>query len=144
MNDPEFIGDLKTLWLPNGRDMVVLERFGYRDENNEWWWCEPGDVINGASIPRFAWSLIGSPYVGKYRRATALHDSGYIHRDPRGRKAVDKMMLSASKTDGVWLLKRRAMYRTVRLFGQHAWETDDVLDIMEGEETCQRLIRKEN
>jgi hypothetical protein len=69
-----FTNKIKTVWLANGRDMMLLEDVSYIDSNGKEWLCEQGSIINGASIPTFLWTLVGSPYVGLYRDASVPHD----------------------------------------------------------------------
>ena len=111
-----FIGELVTKWLPDGRGMEVQEDFAYVDSNGFTWHCFSMDQIDGASIPRFAWATTGSPYVGAYRRAAALHDTAYSHQQGT-RDACDAMFLEAMAYDGVGFFKRWKMWAAVRLFG---------------------------
>lgn len=74
---------------------------------------------DGASIPKFAWSIIGGP-LGKYAPATVVHDFLY-HTQTRTRKEADRIFLEAMKVLGVGWWKRGTMYNMVRLFGWRAW-----------------------
>ena len=113
--DPYFLGEL-ILRFPfgNPRNAEIVKHFAYTDNHGHRYECEPGDIINGASIPRIFWRLVGSPYTGNYRRAAALHDCEY-HRGRHPRKRIDKMFLAVMKHDGVGRIKRNVMYRAVRL-----------------------------
>ena len=93
-----------------------------------------GFVYDGASIPRFAWRLIGAPMTGKYTRAALVHDWLYVTKQVHvwgssrypmaiGRKYADKIMLTFMKRDGVVWWRRNAIYLAIRVRGQHAWET---------------------
>lgn len=109
-----------TDWLDDGRSMMITQDFTYTDENLRAWVAVKGTVIDGASIPRVAWRLIGSPFVGKYRRPSVVHDAYYkLKTVPRA--DVDRMFLSGMKYCGVNLVKRRLMYYAVRLGGGAHW-----------------------
>src|SRR5947207_3005769 len=73
----EFIGDVEAKWLvENGQDrrMELLHEFSYIDTSGKRWTAPNGWIIDGASIPRFLWTLVGSPFTGSYRRASVIHD----------------------------------------------------------------------
>lgn len=89
---------------PDGEKIVVPEGF----------------ITDFASIPRFAWSIIGSPW-GKYGKAAVIHDYCY-HRVMFTRKICDKIFLDAMKVLGVGWLKRHIMHRAVRLFAGRIWK----------------------
>lgn len=79
-----------------------------------------GFISDGASIPEFAWSLIGSPWSGKYSEAAVIHD--FLYFEGKGkRKIADKIFLYGMKILGVSLWKRLLMYRIVRLCGWVCW-----------------------
>lgn len=81
----------------------------------------PGFKFDGASIPKWAWSIVGSPYTGKYRLATLVHDAFYkIKHGPR--KLADDIMLHLMKSSGVGSIKANTIYRSVRVGGSSAWK----------------------
>jgi hypothetical protein len=73
-------------------------------------------VINGASIPRLLWSIVGSPFVGDYRRASVLHDAACDQRD-EPHELVHRMFYDASLDDGVAPELASVMYDAVATFG---------------------------
>ena len=79
-----------------------------------------GFVTDGASIPRFAYSLIGSPWGGRYSPASIIHDYLYFIQKYSRRKS-DRIFLDAMKILEVPLWKRQLMYLAVRFFGWKAW-----------------------
>lgn len=116
-----FEGDVITKWLKNNngkdRDMELVEDFSYIDPENKRWNVKAGDVIDGASIPAFLWgSLLGSPYVGDYRRATVLHDIACVQQIETS-SAVHRMFYHAMLCDGVKKGKAYKMYKAVDWFG---------------------------
>ena len=71
---PGFYGDLLLKPLKDGRNMEVAQPFGFVDSQARKWEVPAGAVSDGASIPRAFWSLIGSPFAGKFRVAAVVHD----------------------------------------------------------------------
>ena len=74
-----------------------------------------GFVTDLASTPRLLWWLV--PPFGKYGKATVLHDYLYSQRK-RSQKKCDEIFIEAMKVLGVNVVKRRAMFYAVRLFGR--------------------------
>lgn len=97
------------------REAIVLSDFGFVCDEGEIWSYE-GDLVNGASIPRFCWRVVGAPYYGRHRWACIIHDACYFRKDME-RKEVDRIWLQALKYSDVNFAKRHMMYRAVRLFG---------------------------
>lgn len=80
-----------------------------------------GFVTDGASIPSILWGVIGSPWSGNYPEAAVIHD--YVYRKQEFTRAIcDKIFLEAMSILGVSLLKRRLMFRALRIFGWLAWK----------------------
>lgn len=69
-----FSGPVIAEWLDDGRDMRLVQELKFTDTTSRVWVAPAGSRINGASIPRIFWPIVGSPYVGKYRRASVIHD----------------------------------------------------------------------
>ncbi len=112
-----FIGDVKTLWLKGSlRKMELISRVQFIDKQGIEWEAPKGSIIDGASIPRFFWRFIGSPFVGHYRRASVVHDV-YCVTKSRPHKQVHKMFYEAMRVDGVGYIKAKVMYIAVRLGG---------------------------
>ncbi|HDY68911.1 MAG TPA: DUF1353 domain-containing protein [Candidatus Scalindua sp.] len=81
----------------------------------------PTDFItDGASIPSFAYSLIGGRWTGKYVRAAIVHDYGYFFQTMT-RKEVDDIFLEGMEILGVPLLNRWIMYKCVRMVAWIFW-----------------------
>ncbi len=99
-----FSGKPLTRW--NGtRDMTLEEDFYYIDGLGKKWLAKKGSCLNGATIPRFLWSAVGSPYTGKYRRASIIHDVAIGELcnpdvSKSERKKGDRMFYSACRHDG--------------------------------------------
>lgn len=108
-------GTVKTEWLPNGQ-MRLLENFVYTDPDGNRWSAPKGAMVNGASIPPTFWSILGSPYTGKYRAASVIHDVACIEK----KQPSDKVHLAfyyAMRASGVPDVQAKIMYAAVYNFG---------------------------
>ncbi len=75
-----------------------------------------GFQTDGASIPRFAWRVIGHPFESEYIEVFVEHDYDYqTGRIPRD--VADQKMLDGLKAKGCGFFKRYTIYWAVRLFG---------------------------
>lgn len=72
---PDDTPAIVTQWHPNGRDMMVCRDVLFVDPYGGRWRVPMGSVVNGQSIPRFFWRVVGSPFVGKARDASVIHDT---------------------------------------------------------------------
>jgi len=75
-----------------------------------------GYATDFASIPRIFWRIF--PPSGMYRRAALVHD-WLVDEQPHScdDKQAAKVFLEAMKDIGVSWMRRKMMYRAVRLFG---------------------------
>jgi Protein of unknown function (DUF1353) len=69
-----YLGRLILEPLIDGRRMQLVQPFGFLDENQIRWPVPSGTKVDGASIPKVLWPLIGGPFEGKYRYASVIHD----------------------------------------------------------------------
>ena len=118
-----FEGRVVTKWVGE-RDMELIEKFAFVDSKGVRWEAPIGAKINGASIPRFAWSFIGGPYEGLYREASVIHDVGCDDklRDwTRTWQATHEAFYHAMLANGVDGIKAKVMYAAVYQFGPR-WE----------------------
>lgn len=122
MSHGQFSDDPKTTWVtePEDRDMTLIEDFRFVDPDNETWDAPATKSINGASIPRALWTVIGSPYTGPYRRGSIVHDiaCSAAGKDHAKRLAADKMFYHACRAGGCTIFEATILYVGVR-FG--AW-----------------------
>jgi hypothetical protein len=112
----EFIGKVIVEWLPDGRNMKLVDHFAYVDPRGRKWNAPAGSIVNGASIPQFAWSIIGGPFEGKYREASVIHDVACRNKD-RPWQDVHEAFYMAMLASGVDTLKAKVMYAAVYHFG---------------------------
>lgn len=115
-----FSGDPQAIWLTEPRTdrrMELLEAFSFTDAAGRVWDAPKGHRVDGASIPRALWTLVGSPYTGDYRRASILHDVNcdrHPHDGPE-RRAGDEMFYAACRAGGCGRLEAKLLFLGVRL-----------------------------
>lgn len=102
------------------RKRELWQTFSYTNREGIEYTIPKGFSCDGASIPKVFWSLIGSPFTGRYAKAAWLHD--WLYRtQPVSRQEADLLFIEAMKELGVSWLKRKAMHRFVRIFGWLPW-----------------------
>ena len=111
-----FEGRVVTEWLDDGRDMRLVEPFVYVDVAGTHWPAPAESVVNGASIPQAFWSVIGGPFVGRFRNASVVHDVACVERT-RNWREVHRMFYEACRCADAPLLKSKIMYYAVYHFG---------------------------
>lgn len=114
--DLGFQGPLIVEFLRDGRSLRVLEEFNYVDGTGRDWIVPAGSVVNGASIPRAAWSIVGGPLTGKYREASVIHD---VHCERRERpwQEVHRVFYEAMLESGMDEVQSKIIYAAVYMFG---------------------------
>lgn len=84
--------------------------------------------FDGASIPAFAWQIIGSPFHPRFLTAAVIHDWLYhthtIDRTKIKREHADRIFHELLNIDEVNSIKAWLMWKAVRLFGTSYWEND--------------------
>jgi len=98
--------------------MTLLSELRYTDPAGGIWIAPPGSVVDGASIPRSLWSLMGGPFEGKYRNASVLHDVSYDEHN-RPWQDCDRMFYNAMRCSGVGAAEAKTMYYALYKFGHH-------------------------
>jgi hypothetical protein len=111
-----YSGEVQTSWDGGGRTMRLLAPFSYFDPKGQEWKAPIGAVVDGASIPRFAWSIIGGPFEGKYRDASVIHDVACDEQKQPWDK-VHETFYFGMMCSGVEPLKAKIMYAAVYWFG---------------------------
>lgn len=98
-------------------------------EEDYYYQCSLGTIIvpkgfktDYASVPRIFRNIINS--YGKHGRAAVIHDWLYSKECPLNitREKADKIFLEIMEEWGVSKLKRKFMYRMVRLFGTNHYK----------------------
>jgi len=113
-----YSGPVDTRWDSDGRTMTLLNEFRYTDPQGVVWVAPAGYVVDGASIPRSLWTIMGGPFEGKYRNASVLHDVAYEKHD-RPWQDCDRMFYNAMRCSGVGKVEAGTMYYSLYKFGRH-------------------------
>lgn len=112
----EFSGGPDTTWLPDHRSMLLLNDFKYIGPDSTVWISPKGSKVNGASIPEFAWSIIGGPFEGAYRKASVIHDVA-CDEQSKPWQDVHRAFYTAMRAEGTSPIKAKIMYAAVYHFG---------------------------
>lgn len=80
-----------------------------------------GFDFDGASIPKWLWSIYGSPLNGDYVVASLIHDGLYASQKV-SKNIADKIFLDIMKQSNVGYIKRTSMYLAVTMFGGKDWK----------------------
>lgn len=102
------------------RSAKLLQALTYVQPDGNEWTAPMDSVLDGASIPRPFWSVIGGPFEGLYLEASVVHDYYCDHR-VRPWRDVHRMFYDAMLCRGVSGFKARIMYYAVYRFGPR-WE----------------------
>lgn len=92
--------------------MLVAAPFEFLDSSNKRWPVPPGAKVDGASIPRPLWSIIGGPFEGKYRDASVIHDY-YCDVRTEPWQLVHRVFYNAMRASGVPKVRAKLMYGAV-------------------------------
>ena len=117
-----FSGPVRCEWcLDSPRDMFLIEPLSFTNTRRVWM-APVGTRFNGASIPKPLWPIIGSPYVTYARRISVLHDYYFTIRTIPTIE-VNQMFYDGCVADGVPVVKAKAMYEALMIFGIR-WDED--------------------
>jgi hypothetical protein len=98
--------------------MTLLTELRYIDPHGVVWVAPIGSVVDGASIPRYLWSIMGGPFEGQYRKASVLHDVAYGEKK-RPWQDCDRMFYYAMRCSGVNAVQAKTMFYALYRFGHH-------------------------
>ena len=79
-----------------------------------------GFRTDGASIPRYLWSVVGQPMRAAFARAAIVHDF-YYRTQTIQRSTADAIFRDMLLEDGVSKARAQVMYRAVQWFGWIPW-----------------------
>jgi hypothetical protein len=136
-----FEGAVVARWDDDGHTMTLEEPFAYVDARDARWPAAAGTVIDGASIPRAFWSLVGGPFNGRFRNASVVHDAACESRD-RPWQAVHRMFYEACRCGGVPAASAKTMYYAVHHFGPR-WRIEERAALVAGRPTVERIVHDE-
>jgi len=131
-----YSGYVEARWENDGRSMTLLNELRYTDPQGVVWIAPAGSQVDGASIPRSLWSLMGGPFEGKYRNASVLHDVAYDQKT-KPWPECDRMFYNAMRCSGVGAVDAGMMYYTLRKFGHH-WKAPKAEPVKVGGEVVAR------
>lgn len=101
---------------PGHTEFKLLKDYWYIDSAGRKWTVPKGYVVNGASIPKAVWSVVGGPWSGKYRNAAVIHD--YLTGEKISTsEIVHRLFYDSMRESGVSLVRARLMYAAVVVGG---------------------------
>ena len=112
----EYLGRLILIALSDGRLMQVGEPFGFIDKAKKRWLVPVDTKVDGASIPQPLWALVGSPFTGKYRDASVVHDY-YCDTRSEPWRDVHRLFYNAMRVSGVSKYLAKLMFAAVYFAG---------------------------
>lgn len=121
MDHGTFSGEPLAVWLTEegteDRMMKIAQEFSFIDPAGKSWLAPKGSRIDGASLPRALWTIVGSPYTGDYRRASVVHDVACKEAgsDNEKRRAADRMFFHACRAGGCSIRQSMVLYLGVRV-----------------------------
>ena len=107
---------IQATWLRTGRGMRLGAPVDFTCSKGLRWHAPEGAVIDGASIPRFLWRVIGSPYCGRYRAASVIHDV-YCVSKARPSKEAHRAFYEMMLASGMGRCSALVLWLAVRCFG---------------------------
>ncbi len=104
---------------PGHTEFRLLEDYVFTAASGKNYTVPAGVVVNGASIPKAVWSVVGGPWSGRYRNASVLRDfmSENLLEDS---ETVHRLFYEAMLASGVSRAKAKLMYFAV-LKGGPQW-----------------------
>jgi hypothetical protein len=117
-----YVGEVVARWHADGRAMTLVQDFAYEAPWGDRWDAPARSVIDGASIPRLMWSIIGGPFEGMYRDASVIHDVACAAKE-RNWREVHEAFYYAMLASGVGEVQAKVMYAAVFHFGPRWPET---------------------
>lgn len=116
-----FEGDFLVTLLDDGRDIRLESDLVFYDPQEVRWAVPKGAVVDGASIPKAFWSLVGGPLEGKYRNASIIHD-WFCDKRTRTWQATHRVFFDGMIASDVGAVQAKLFYYAV-LWGGPRWET---------------------
>lgn len=113
----QFSGEATLKTIPKEPLKMLLEEDLYfYDQYGQVWKAPVGSIVDGASIPKAFWRLIGGPWSGLYKKASIIHDV-YCQTKVETHKSVHNMFKEAMIVSGVGSWKAWWMFKAVQQFG---------------------------
>lgn len=120
----EFQGPVRTEWLRErggDRRMLLTQDVAFARASGDVVTARAGLVLDGASIPRALWALVGSPFTGDYRDGAVIHDWLCQRRAASGYDSptAHHILYECAMALQCHPLRARAVHRAVAMFGPH-------------------------
>jgi hypothetical protein len=105
--------------------------FSYENDNVKIT-VKSGFITDGASIPRWLWSIVGNPLESDLLKPAIIHDGLYAIMKLT-RLESDKLLKEMLLFNGTAKIKAFLVYYAVRLFGGSHWDknTADMMNFVE-------------
>ena len=114
--EAKFIGQVVARFNDDGRTMTLERPFAFRDSSCQMWSVPARAIVDGASIPRALWTLIGGPFEGRYRAASVIHD-WYCDQRSRSWSQVHRAFYEGMLAAGVGTSLANVLYAGVYVGG---------------------------
>ena len=124
--------------IPGERRLYVLvsDYLAQLPYSGRWLLIRAGFIFDGASIPRWLWSLIGHPFDPNWCAAALIHDALYAG-ELRSRKLCDKELLHVMRrTSKIGHDNARKFFIAVDLFGGGVWRAHTPKSIFDARTEC--------
>lgn len=123
------------MFIHGSREFVLRSSIAFHSakywnpETASYTWIVPaGTTVDGASIPKACWSIIGGPYSGTYRLSSAIHDylcarglaDEWAIGEAVGALRVHRLFAEMIESEGVTGWKLYAMTKAVK-YGGPRW-----------------------
>lgn len=113
-----------------GAQRAILEQpLKYIDPDALEWLAPAGVEVNGASIPRALWTIVGAPFSGGYVRASVIHDH-YCTTQERHWRDTHYVFYLGCRADGLSRTFSNLLYAAVLRFGPR-WPFPDAAGLFE-------------
>ena len=109
-----FLNKLHAEFVPGQDNIKLVGPLDYFDNRSDQLFVIPkGFTCDGASIPKFLWSVLGHPFRSDVRCAAILHDFLYRNAVVK-RKVADQMFYDAMIESGCEIAKAQTLHAGVR------------------------------
>ncbi|WP_083993551.1 DUF1353 domain-containing protein [Picosynechococcus sp. PCC 8807] len=140
-----FRNTIKTEWIratdpEASRQFRLLEPVEYIASDQSIWQAKAGSIIDGASIPRAFWTIVGAPTTGPYRDASVIHDV-YCDSKERSWEETHWVFRDACRAAGLGPWQANLLYLAVFHYGP-IWTDDGILQqetVQVDDETATRM-----
>lgn len=131
---PGFQQSRIRVWTGDGLNDILYDYLDYVAKDGTQYRCPIGGTTDGLSVPRAVQNIIPASGNDSWMAGVA-HDSGYRGQLLKWidstqewvnaaltRAQADDLILEAMELQGVGWLRRKTIYRALRLFGGKAWD----------------------